>query len=539
MGRGRKPYWAKPNMLNPFRARHDDLNDLPSPPPQVLDGGEEYYQQLMQGLPAAIYVCDLQGRVKLYNEAAAELWGRRPEVGRDLWCGSMRIFLPDGSPLPLDHCPMALALKEKRQVRGYEIVIERPDGSRRNVLPFPQPIVDRSGKVVGAVNMLVDVTEMKKAETALREAKESANRSKDRFLAVLSHELRTPLTPVAMAAAAIAGNPDLPAELREEVEIIRRNIDRETRLIDELLDLSRLQSGKLRLQLQSLNLNDAVKNVCEACRTKILEKRIRLHCRWGAEVNEIQADPGRLRQVLTNVLENAAKFTPEGGDIYVGTEKADGRMRVKIRDTGIGIAPTMLPAVFDAFEQCGSEIARQFGGLGLGLAIAKALVELHHGEIRVTSDGVGKGCAVTIELPEWVEKMDSGQSKKRAEAGEDSEALRLLLVEDHADTARMLGKLLNSAGYKVRMAHNAAGALELASKEPFDLLVSDIGLPDASGYHVMQQIKQQYGISGIAMSGYGMDEDIRKSQEAGFSDHLVKPISFARLEEAIRKLARG
>jgi PAS domain S-box-containing protein len=505
----------------------------------TLEHGEEHYHQLMQSLPAAVYVCDMQGRVKLFNEAAAELWGRRPTIGQDQWCGSLRIHRLDGTPLPLENCPMALTLRERRDVSGFEILIERPDGSRRNVLPFPRLIRDRSGKAVGAVNMLVDITEIKRTESALKDAAETALRSKDRFLAVLSHELRTPLTPVAMAAVAIAGNADLPPAVREEVEMIRRNVDLETKLIDDLLDLSRIASGTLRLQPQTLDLNDAVKHVREICRAEILEKRIQLHCDWSAQGAKVHADPARLQQALWNILKNAAKFTPEGGDIFIATERASGRVRVTIRDTGAGITGDLLPGIFDAFEQGGSAVARQFGGLGLGLAISKALIELHHGQIRVASDGVGKGATFIIELNEAGSKMENQNAKPDSGASDRPASLRLLLVEDHADTSRMLVKLLGSAGYTVRAVGSAAGALELASREPFDLLVSDIGLPDATGYSLMQQINREHGIAGIAMSGYGMDEDIRKSQEAGFSDHLVKPISFAQLDQAIQRLARG
>jgi PAS domain S-box-containing protein len=528
-------------MMNSSHAPRDSAYDLPPPGSELagLEHSEEHYCQLLQSLPAAVYVCDMQGRVKLFNEAAAELWGRRPVIGHDLWCGSLRIYRLDGTPLSLENCPMAATLRERCDVSGYEILIERPDGSRRNVLPFPRIIRDRAGKAVGAVNMLVDITQMKRTESALKDAAETALRSKDRFLAVLSHELRTPLTPVAMAAAAIAGNADLPVALREEVEMIRRNVDLETKLIDDLLDLSRITSGKLRLQPQTLDLNDAVKHISEICKAEILQKRIQLNCDLGADVGKINADPARLRQVFWNVLKNAAKFTPEGGDIFITTERANGHVRITIRDTGIGIAADKLPGIFDAFEQGGSASGRQFGGLGLGLAISKALIELHQGQIRVASDGVGKGATFIIELPEPVKKMEKQNINTDCGASGRPASLRLLLVEDHVDTARMLVKLLGSAGYTVRTACDAAGALELAANEPFDLLVSDIGLPDATGYHLMQQIKRDHGMPGIAMSGYGMDEDIRKSHEAGFSDHLVKPISFAQLDQAIQRLAHG
>jgi signal transduction histidine kinase/CheY-like chemotaxis protein len=500
-----------------------------------LQTAEEHYHQLVQALPAAVYLCDIHGRVKLFNDAAAQLWGRQPVIGQDFWCGSLRIFSLDGTPIPLDSCPMAVTLREQREVTGHEVLIERSDGTRRNVLPFPRLIRDSAGNALGAINMLVDITDIKQNETTLKETADYGLRSKDRFLAVLSHELRTPLTPVAMAAASIAGNPDLPPAVREEIELIRRNVDLETKLIDDLLDLSRIASGKLRLQFRDVDLNDLVTHALDACRPEIREKRIKLRVDLCADHAKVHADPARLQQVIWNLLKNAVKFTPEAGEIQLATQRAGDRLRITVRDNGIGISADAIDSIFDAFEHGDSPSARQFGGLGLGLAISKALVELHHGKINVASDGVGKGATFMIDLLETTAKMESQTPNTDVPQ---SASLRLLLVEDHADTSRMLVKLLVSAGYTVRTANNAAGAIELASREPFDLIVSDIGLPDASGYHLMQQLKQQFGLAGIAMSGYGMDDDIRKSQEAGFAEHLVKPISFAQLEQAIQKIAR-
>ncbi|HEY1628370.1 MAG TPA: ATP-binding protein [Tepidisphaeraceae bacterium] len=693
------------------------LNDVPGLPAMLplarsADDLEQVYRQLIQKLPAAVYVCDAQGRVKFFNPAAAELWGREPKIGVDLWCGSWKIYNPDGSALPLDACPMAIALNEGTSVRGVAIVIERPDGSRRNVLPFPSPIRDIGGNIIGAVNMLVDITDRMQsdsivdgqrralelavhgapladvlkilaqtvenllgenarasillldgnnlrhgaapslpddynkyidgvkigpdigscgsaafsgktvivadiandprwagfrdaalgiglraawskpilssqgkvlgtfglyyrhvhtptqadmqviellthtaavvierdqetrqrlaAEQSLREAKESAeaaNRSKDKFLAVLSHELRTPLTPVLMSVAAMEVDPELPPLLRQEMSMIRRNVELETKLIDDLLDLSRITSGKMRLSLQAVDLNEAVRYVCDICRGQILEKGIRLHCDFDSAVGSVTADPARLQQILWNVLKNAAKFTPEGGEIRVRTQKCDrDRASVCVSDNGAGIDAELLPRIFDAFEQGQATVTRQFGGLGLGLAISKAMVELHDGTIRAESDGANRGSRFTIELPA---RIATGAHPADGQSGTDARpvALRLLVVEDHADTARMLGRLLQAAGYVVKTTHNAAGALALAEREKFDLIVSDIGLPDATGYELMQQLRDRYQMRGIAMSGYGMDEDLRRSREAGFSDHLIKPVNVAQLDRAIRQLA--
>jgi signal transduction histidine kinase len=397
----------------------------------------------------------------------------------------------------------------------------------------PEPSEEHSDQLIQS---------LKEARSALKQARESAeaaNRLKDRFLAVLSHELRTPLTPVLMAVAAIEAGSDLPPAVRDDIAMIRRNVELESRLIDDLLDLSHITGGKLALRKRPVDLNDAVRHAFGICRDQILEKGVRVHFELGADVGSVNADPARLQQVLWNVAKNAAKFTPADGDIHVSSQRATGWVRVCVRDTGIGMSADVLEHIFNAFEQGDAETARQFGGLGLGLAISKALVELHGGKICAQSGGAGKGSVFTIELPALEASMENAPTGTSSEADSGRAPVRLLVVEDHADTATMLAKLLGSAGYSVKTATSAAAALDLASRESFDLLVSDIGLPDATGYHLMRQIKERYGTNGIAMSGYGMEEDIRKSREAGFSDHLVKPISFAQLMQAIQRLTKG
>jgi hypothetical protein len=237
----------------------------------------------------------------------------------------------------------------------------------------------------------------------------------------------------------------------------------------------------------------------------------------------------------------AAKFTPEGGDIFVTVATIDDqRVLMRVRDTGIGIAPEVLPRIFDAFEQGDANITRQFGGLGLGLAISRALVEMHHGMIRAESDGPMKGSTFTLELPELpCEQVPRPFEELPGKGGNgEDRRLRVLIVEDHPDTARVISRMLSASGHTVKTAHSAASALELAATEPFEVIVSDIGLPDATGYELMKQLKARYAIQGIAMSGYGTDEDIRKSQEAGFSDHIVKPANITELERALRRAAR-
>jgi PAS domain S-box-containing protein len=433
-------------------------------------------------------------------------------------------------------------LRRGEKIDHFETERRTKDGRRLNISLTVSPIKDSTGRIIGASKVARDMTERKQAEEQLLEAKqeaEAASHAKDKFLAALSHELRTPLTPVLIAVAAIDMNSDLAPELRDDIAMIRRNVELEAKLIDDLLDLSLALSGKLRLDLETVEVNEVVHHVCEICRPFVLEKGINLQCDLPDSSPLVNADPARLQQVLWNLLKNATKFTPERGDIYViVSTTVENRVRLQVRDSGIGIAPDVLPCIFDAFEQGDADITREFGGMGLGLAITKNLVELHRGTIRAESGGAKQGSTFTVEFP-LVSKNVDEPARSAESASASGETLRILFVDDNADTAFVLSKFLTASGYVVKTAGSAVAALELASKEPFDIIVSDIGLPDVNGYELMKQIRAFYPIQGIAMSGYGMEDDLRKSREAGFSDHIVKPASLSQLERSIDRLRRN
>ena len=371
---------------------------------------------------------------------------------------------------------------------------------------------------------------------AAREAAESANRAKDAFLAVLSHELRTPLAPVVMTIAELEQRADLPADVRESMSMLRRNIELETRLIEDLLDVSRVVSGKLRLRLEQTHLHDILRHAYAVSDSDVNVKRLRVRFEFGATNDRVMGDPSRLQQVFWNVMKNAVKFTPEGGEIVVRTsDAAPGRVRVEVTDSGVGIPEDALPHIFGAFEQGRARTAYQFGGLGLGLAISRAVMDLHGGTIAATSAGTGTGATFTIEMDTAaappvvpVKPPTDGSCGERA-------SCRILLVEDHPDTARVMGRLLGQSGYLVSVAHSVASALKFADAGPFDLVISDIGLPDANGYELMRQLKTRHGMKGIALSGYGMDEDVRRGREAGFVDHVTKPVNLSQLQAAIER----
>ncbi len=414
------------------------------------------------------------------------------------------------------------------------------DGQVRIIKAVETVRANLEGKTEWVVGSNLDVTERRQAAQKLSEAKEaaeSANRSKDRFLAVLSHELRTPLAPVLMTVCALEHDKGLRPDVRDEMTMIRRNIEMETKLIDDLLDVSRIASGKLELRLEQLDINSAVQHVCSICRPQIIGQEVQLTFDLCDEAGFIHADPARFEQVLWNVLKNAVKFTPRNGKIHITSKRVSPTcVEVRITDNGAGISPEILPRIFDAFEQGDARITRQFGGLGLGLAISKALIELHGGTIRAESPGPGKGATFIIQVPGTL-LQEPAHNQPAAPEPAKSSPLRLLIVEDHADTRSALKTLLTLEGFTVTTADDVATALKLAQTETFDILISDLGLPDASGYDLMAQMQDIQPLRGIAMSGYGMEEDIRESLTAGFSEHLVKPLKLPQLLAAIQRLS--
>jgi signal transduction histidine kinase len=367
---------------------------------------------------------------------------------------------------------------------------------------------------------------------------ETANRAKDHFLAVLSHELRTPITPVLMSALRLGQDPELPERLRDETERIRRNAELQAKLIDDLLDLTRVSQGRVQLHFEAVDIHVLVQQAVQVfCASNIQRKRLQCGFKDEAVEHHVWADPVRIQQVVWNLIQNAVKFTPEEGRVEVRTHNPEpGRIRIEVCDTGIGIDPEVLPRLFDAWEQGGRTVSRRFGGLGLGLALAKTLVILHGGTLTAFSEGLGKGATFTLELATTV-APDRAEERLAAagRAGSLPRPLRILLVEDHEDTLNVMAEVLELSRHEVARAADMESALRMAAGGPFDLLVSDLGLPDGSGLDLMRQVRDRYGLKGIAVSGYGTAEDVESSREAGFLEHLVKPVHPARLKEAIAR----
>lgn len=791
---------------------------------QALQESERRLSDLMRSLPMPCYTIAVDGSLTFYNHAAEQLWGRTPELGSTRWCGSLEMTTVDGAPVALEESPVALALRQKRSVRGIEAMVLRPDGSRRWVVPNPDPIFDVSGNCTGVINVVMDVTEERNAQAKIRKVAEhlslaiasadlgdwsweadsgrisfslrmaeiygipassaltrscvyalmhvddrerslsalnravetrsdygieyrvnrpdgsqrwvaekgrpsydsqgrlhgmvgvvqditerkrqvqeleelsrkietqarlfdatlsniadlaysfdlkgrwiyanrpllnlwnrsldqvagkdcyelgyppqlaeriqtqvqeviatkgsvrgetpyadatgriddheyifspvidsdgrvtavvgttrlvterkkvenelkrardeamAASRAKDDFLAALSHELRTPLNPVLLLASAAAKNPQLPAETRADFDFVRRNVELEARLIDDLLDLTRITRGKLQLEQRPNDLHviltDAINNV----RQEIAEKDLQLNCEFAPVECLVWGDSVRLQQILWNLLKNAVKFTPVRGRIGVTTRVEGEKLLITITDTGIGMVPEEIDRVFKAFAQGehalpGSNLHR-FGGLGLGLAISKMLVELHDGRIEAQSAGRNQGATFIVELPRFRNSpgAETGPARDTPVCPPDSLAPgsdagarplnrfrgqpgRVLLVEDHAPTRLTLMNLLKLRAYEVVAAKLASDALALVRDGEFALIISDVGLPDRNGYELMAELRAiKPGLIGIALSGYGMEEDLARSRAAGFRAHLVKPITIEMLEDAIARV---
>jgi CheY-like chemotaxis protein len=329
----------------------------------------------------------------------------------------------------------------------------------------------------------------------------------------------------------------LPAEFAQDVEIIKRNVQLQARLIDDLLDLTRIARGKLHLELEDCDAHTVIRNALETAHSAIAAKKLKLQIEFEAKDCCIHADCIRLQQVFWNLINNAVKFTPEGGDITICTSNnKEGRFHFQITDTGIGIEPRRLSSLFQPFEQADSSVTRQFGGLGLGLAISKRILELHHGTIQAESPGRSLGATfkVTLDVLPAAEKRNNNESERGKKI---FKPLRILLVEDHQDTRHALSRLLTHFGHNVVTAKDVASANEVMASVQIDLLLCDIGLPDGSGYDVAAHARTKGAIKAVALTGFGTESDVRRSKEAGFDFHLVKPVNFQELQTVLDRLA--
>lgn len=625
-------------------------------------GDDAQFRRLLDVLPFAAYTCDTTGLITYYNEHAAALWGRAPKLNDpiDRFCGSFKLFAPDGSPIAHDRCWMALALDTGKECNGQEIVIERPNGDRATALAHANPIFDPSGRITGAVNVLVDITDRMQGEHAqsllsaivrssddaivskslegrilswnlaaerlfgyteaeavgqsitmiippqrqneereilaklrrgeridhfetirqakdgrridisltisplrdrsgkiigaskiarditaqkqLQEALRRANQRKDEFLATLAHELRNPLAPISNSLHLLRLSSDAEPAARRIHEIMEQQVNHMVRLVDDLMDVSRINSGKIELRKEPVELAALVDEAVETSRPHIEAAGLQLALRLPTEPITINADPVRIGQIIANLLNNAAKYTPSGGQVWLTAWQKEGEAILSVRDSGIGIPPEMLGRVFDLFAQVDGAIQRSQGGLGIGLTLAKSLIQMHGGRIEARSEGLGKGSEFVIVLPVAASSppasIPAAPPKVRRA---DLPRHHVLVVDDMRDAGYVLSKLLEALGQRVYLVQTAEAALQYARRESPDIIISDIGMPDVNGYELARRLRQESGVAEVvlvALSGYGQQADRQKGEDAGFDYYLVKPASVDVLHDLLASLPK-
>lgn len=530
----------------------------------ALAASEERLRLALEGSRTGTWDWNLLINRLTWDDYMYPLFGRTKEEFDGTIESVLRVVHPN------DRSKLKRALRdaaETEQDLNIDFRVVDPDGAIRYMASRGRVFFDNAGKAVRMTGVSMDVTASKQIEEALSKAKEAAemaNKEKDEFLAIVSHELRTPLTPVLATVAMLESDKTVPPDVARELELIRRNVEMEARLIDDLLDINRIVRGKLELHRQVVDvrslLGHAMQNYCLAAAAK---KGIRVSMNATASETHVLVDSSRMTQVFWNLLQNACKFTPRGGAIDVrvyneyrhlgstnaknGDAETLAGLIVEVKDTGMGIGPETLPRIFNAFEQGERSRGKGFGGLGLGLAISRAIIELHGGSISAVSEGKDKGATFLVRLNCVKPGLTTGTDQPVSISPETTPArpMRVLVVEDHHDTAEQFARLLKRAGHEVTCAGTIKEAQTYALVTPdrnqtcaFDILISDLDLPDGSGLELMRNLAQRCSIRGIAISGHGMKEDIDGSMAAGFSYHITKPVNWSELRSAIEKIGQ-
>ena len=497
---------------------------------EALRESEERFRAMADNIAPLAWMANPDGWIFFYNKRWYDYTGTTLEEMQG-W-GWEKVHHPDHLSRML---PTWKAALECGQPWEDTFPLRGQDGEYRWFLSRAFPIRDGQGKIVRWFGTNTDIHDQRRATEEIARA----SRAKDDFLAALSHELRTPLTPVLMTASALEGDTALPLEVRDQLGMIRRNVELQARLIDDLLDITRISRGKLNLAPIAADLHQLLEHTAEIVRSDELGKQVRVVFQLEAARPHALVDPTRMQQVFWNLIKNALKFTPTGGSITVRTRNdAEGWIVVSVEDSGVGISAGALPHVFRAFEQGDVAGQHRYGGLGLGLAISQAIVEAHGGAIHADSAGPGRGAIFTVVLATVDAPATPATPAHPASAlPAPARGLRLLVVEDHEATRTVLSRLLTRSGHQVTMAGTIHEALLAFSAERFDAIISDLGLPDGSGLDLMREIQRQRPVPGIALSGYGMEDDLRQTKEAGFIAHLVKPVNFDQLRQILIQLS--
>ena len=488
----------------------------------------------------AIVSKSLDGTIRSWNAAAERLFGYTAEqaVGRHI-----SLVIPPERIAEEDK--IIASIKAGERVDHFETERRRSDGQPIQVSLTISPIKDDSGKVVGASKVARDITDRKQAEAERERLNDNlrmlaadlseVDRRKNEFLATLSHELRNPLAPIRnMLEVLKRGNREAAAKA---IETMERQLGQLVRLVDDLLDISRITHNRIELRRTRIELASAIEQAVEASRPIAQEVGHKVEVRLPPESIYVHADPVRLTQIIDNLLNNSCKYTPPGGRISVTAERDGAEAVITVADTGIGIPPDEISTIFEMFTQIGGSLERSRGGLGIGLTLVKRLVEMHGGSIEAKSAGEGQGSQFVVRLPVMAEPAKPAPAAKMPH--EPARTCRILVVDDNRDAATSLATLLQMTGHEVRSAFDGPTALEAMEEHRPEVVLLDIGLPGISGYEVCRRARAQpWGgdITFIALTGWGQEEDRRKTQEAGFDSHLVKPVEFAALAAQLDSL---
>lgn len=513
---------------------------------------------IIESAEDAIVSKTLEGRITSWNQGAERLFGytAKEAIGQ-----LVTMLIPAGH---YDEEPEILArIKAGHRVEHYETVRIRKGGQLINVSLTVSPIRDSEGKVIGASKIARDITKLKqiekereqllRREKAARQHAEEANRLKEEFLATISHELRTPLTSI-LGWAHMLRLGKLDADgIAKALETIEKNARAQTQLIDDLLDVSRVIAGKFQLDVSPVDPSSFIEAAIETARPAAEAKGVRIQKILDPAVGSVPGDSIRLQQVVWNLISNAVKFTPMQGLVQISLQRFNSHVEIKVSDTGVGISPEFLPLVFDRFSQADQRKTRRLGGLGLGLAIVRHLVELHGGTVRAQSPGEGQGSTFTVTLPIMPvyqvndagapEHLAPGEASKSYESIDRLDGLKVLVVDDELDTRELLKEVLSQCGAEVLVAESVVEALKIVSASPPDLLISDIGMPDEDGYELIRRVRELPVARGgkvpaIALTAYARLEDRMEALRAGYQMHVPKPVELAELAAVASSLTR-
>ncbi len=491
---------------------------------EALRRSEQRLRALADSIPQLAWTARQDGYIDWYNRRWYEYTGTTPEqmVG---W-GWQSVHDPAALPVVLRRWKASIAAGAAFEM---EFPLRGADGTFRRFLTRAFPLKDPEGNVEQWFGTNTDVTELVQAQEALREA----DRRKNEFLAILSHELRNPLAPIRNSIYLLERAAPGSAQAARSKEVIRRQTMHLTRLVDDLLDVTRISHGKIELRRTRVDLRDVVRKTTDDLRSLFEESEVELRVEHFVGPVWVDADPTRIIQVLGNLLQNAVKFTPPPGTVTVGISLGEQRAEISVRDTGLGMEPHEVERMFEPFAQADHDLARTKGGLGLGLALVRGLVELHGGSVRARSGGIGKGTEFVFNLP--LSTAGPAVEGRPAAAGEAGKRL-VLIIEDNADAGQSLAEVLELDGHSVRVAPDGRSGIELARELRPDFVLCDIGLPDVDGYEIARTLRADDALREtrlVALSGYAQPEDVQRALEAGFDAHLPKPPPLDELGELL------